>query len=333
MDNTVIQQGSFTSTGANVTLKLRNGVNWIKVYNYTQSANGTGSGQVVAAAWFTGMLQGSALVVTKTATTLASINSVITTGGFTIVDSSVQQLGPLQSTITAISTASTPVVTNSGTNGLVAGNVVRLFNVAGAQQLGGYDFTVGYNTLSTTTFSLDYMAQLSVAGTTGSFRLVPYTPLFYPTRRRITSISQAAQCVVVLSVTHGYQVGQSVRVLIPDSAWGMPEIDFMLGNIVAVNTATTGAGANSITLDINTTNFTPFTFPLSAQTPFSPAEIVPVGEDTALANSLSVNVLTDATINQGYIGVILGGGASGVAGANNDVIYWEAGSSFSVNGM
>lgn len=51
MDNTIIQQGKFTSTGANVTLQLRADTDWVKVYNYTQFANGTGAGQVVAALW------------------------------------------------------------------------------------------------------------------------------------------------------------------------------------------------------------------------------------------------------------------------------------------
>lgn len=328
MDNTIIQQGSFTSTGANVTIALRSDVDWMQVYNYTQMANGTGSGQVIWSYWQRGMAAGTGLANTKTMTTLATVGDAYASGGFTLIDTSVQSPGPLNATITAVSNASIPVVTNSGTNGLVAGNVVRLINVAGAHQLDGYDFTVGYNTLSTTTFSLDYMAQI-VAGTTGSWRLIPYNPIFYPARRRITKISKAAQAVITLSVTHGYQVGQAVRILVP-AAFGMVEMNNLLGNIVAVNTTTTSG--NTITVDIDSTGFTTFAFPLTAAVPFTPAEVVPVGEDTALALADNVNILTDSTINTAYIGMILAGGG-GPAGAASDVIYWVAGKSFSVNNI
>lgn len=329
MDNTIIQQGSFTSTGANVTLAIRSDVDWIQVYNYTQFAAGTGSAQVVWSYWQRGMAAGTGLAYTKTASTLAAIPAALTGGaGFTLIDSSASLPGPLNATITAISNASIPVVTNTGTNGLVAGNVVKLINVAGAQQLGGYDFTVGYNTLSTTTFSLDYMAQI-VAGTTGSWRLIPYSPLFYPSRRRITKITKASSAVITMSVTHGYTVGQAVRIVVP-AAFGMVEINNLVGNITAINTNT--SSGNSITVDIDSTSFTTFAFPLSSTVAFTPAEVIPVGEDTALANSLAVNVLGDSTINTGYIGIILNGGAGSPAGANADVVYWVAGKSFSNNG-
>lgn len=332
MDNTILQQGSFTSTGNNVTLAIRSDVDWIQVYNYTQFAAGTGSGQVVWSYWQRGMAAGTGLAYTKTATTLAAIPAALASGGFTLIDSSVTAPGPLNATITAISNASIPVATNSSTIaslGLVAGNVVRLINVVGGQQLGGYDFTIGYNTLGTYTFSLDYMAQI-VTTTTGSWRLIPYNPLFYPSRRRITKITKASSAVITLSVTHGYTVGQAVRITVP-AAFGMVEMNNLVGNITAINTNT--SSGNTITVDIDSTSFTTFAFPLTAAGPFTPAEVVPVGEDTALANSLAVNVLGDSTINTGYIGIILGGGAASPAGASSDVIYWVAGKSFSNNGV
>ena len=326
MDNSVLQQGSFVSTGANTTLQIRSGVDWLKVYNYTQCANGTGAGQVVESYWQLGMAQGTGLAWTKTETTLASVATALTSGGFTFVDSSIDTPGLLQATISAISDASIPVVTNTGTNGLLPGNVVRLQNVAGAQQLGGIDFTVGYNTLSTTTFSLDYMAQI-VAGTTGSWRVIPFDPIFYPRRRVITKISKATQAVVTLSVTHGYTPGQLIRMHVP-AAFGMTEMDGLSATIVAVNTTTTSG--NTITLDIDSSAFTTFAWPLSSNLAFTPAEVVPYGEDTAFANANSLPVLDDATINEGYIGIVLGGGAASPAGAASDVIYWVAGTSSSV---
>ncbi len=328
MDLTILQQGRFTSTGASVTLPIRSEVDWMMVYNITQAAASQTTAVGVKYYWQNGFPAGAKWTTFKSnAADAANLEQYITSNGFTLVDSSVQTPGVLNSTITAISNASIPVVTNTGTNGLTAGAIVRLFNVAGAQQLGGIDFTVGYNTLSTTTFSLDYMTQI-VAGTTGSWRLIPYDPIFYPRRRYITNITQAAQAVVTLSVTHGYQVGQSVRVVVP-AACGMVEINNLEGTIVAINTNT--SSGNTITLNINSTGFTAFAFPLTAAVPFSPAEIVPIGEDTGFALSQGANILSDATVNEAVVGMLLQGGVNCPAGANDDVIYWVAGQSFSVS--
>jgi hypothetical protein len=38
MDNTIMQQGSFKSTGANKILKIRSGIDWFRVVNITQAA-------------------------------------------------------------------------------------------------------------------------------------------------------------------------------------------------------------------------------------------------------------------------------------------------------
>lgn len=327
MDNTIIQQGKFTSTGAAVTLQLRSDVDWLKVYNYTQFASGTGNSQVVAAIWQRGMAADTGLVYTKTVTTLAAVPAALSSGGFTLIDSSVQTPGTLNATITAISSASIPVATNSGTNGLSAGDVVRIINVTSAQQLGGIDFTVGYNTLSSSTFSLDYMAQI-VAGTTGSWRKINFNPIFYPRRRVITKITKAASAVVTLSVTHGYTVGQEVRFQVP-ADFGMVEMNGLLGTITAINTTTTSG--NTITVNIDSSAFTTFAWPTTSSTAFTPAEVIPVGEDSAQAISSAVDTLGDATINTGYIGIKMAGGAAAPAGAASDVIYWQAGKSFSVD--
>lgn len=328
MDLTILQQGRFTSNGSAKTLQIRSDVDWMKVYNVTVAAASQTTAVGVEYYWQRGFATGAKWTYFKSnAANAANLSQYITSNGFTLVDSSVNPNGVLNATITAISNAAIPVVSNSGTNGLSAGDVVRIINVAGAQQLGGLDFTVGYNTLSSGTFSLDYMAQI-VAGTTGSWRKINFDPLFYPRRRTITKITQASQAVITLSVTHGYKVGQAVRIYVPD-VFEMTEMNGLLGNIVAIDTTTTTG--NSITVDIDSSAFTAFSWPLSAEVPFTPAEVVPVGEDTAEALALGQDILSDATVNTGYIGMVLAGGANCPAGANNDVIYWVAGKSFSVD--
>lgn len=328
MDGTIIQQGRFTSDGNLKTLEIRSDIDWMCVYNVTVGAASQTTAVGVKYYWQRGFPNGAKWTMFKSnAANAANLDQYLTSNGFTLVDSASNPNGVVNATVTAVSNAAIPVVSNSGTNGLSAGDIVRMINVAGAQQLGGYDFTVGYNTLTSGTFSLDYMAQI-VAGTTGSWMKVKFDPIYYPRHRYITAISRASQAVVKLSVTHGYKVGQLVRFIVP-AEFGMSEMDGLQGSIVAVDTTTTSG--NTITVDIDSSAFTAFAFPLTADVPFSPAIVVPVGEDTAEALAANQDILSDATINTAYIGMQLAGGANNPGGANNDVMYWVAGKSFSVD--
>jgi len=330
MDNTIIQQGRFTSTGASVRVPIRSDVDWMAVYNVTQAAASQTTAIGVKYYWQRGFPAGAKWSTLKSnSANAANLEAYATTLGFTLFDTSLQTVGSLNATITAISGAAIPVVSNSGTNGIAVGDVVRITNAVGGAQLGGIDFTVGYNTLTSGTFSLDYMPQI-VASTTGDWRKINFQPLFYPRRRVITNITTASQAVVTLSVVHQYIVGQSIRMVVPD-VFGMTEMDGILANIVAVDeTPTTG---NTITIDVDSSAFTTFAFPLTAISPFTPAETVPVGEDTSSALALGADILADATVNRGSIGMMLQGGSSCPAGADNDVIYWVAGKSFGVDNL
>ena len=329
MTGTTNQGGTFTSTGSNVYIPLISGVDWMRVYNLTQMAASQTTALGVEYFWQYTLPQNSQIAYLKAeAADAANLTQYTATGGgFSYYNNTILTPGTLVSTITAISNASIPVVTNSGTNGLVPGSVVKLINITGGQQLGGIDFTVGYNTLSGTTFSLDYMPEI-VAATTGSFRVIPFNSFFYPSRRTIASISQASQAVVVTTVAHSYEIGQTIRMSVP-SAMGMVEMDGLLGTIVAVNYSTT---VNSFTININSSAFTAFAWPTTGEfAAFTPAEAIPVGEDTADALSQGVDILSDATVNEGSIGIILTGGAGYPGGAADDVLIWEAGTYFNVS--
>lgn len=346
MADAIILQGRFTSTGKDTTVELRSGIDWMRVYNYTVANASQTTAVGVEYYWQRGFADGYGWEYKKSnAANAANLSSILTSGGFTYVDSSLSPLGAYNSTISAVSNAAIPVATNTGTNGLVAGDVVRLYNVAGAQQLGGYDFTVGINSLSGTTFSLDYMPAI-VAGTTGSWRKIKFDPIYYPRHRSITKAIVATsgtaasgnpamaanQLLVTLSVEHGYKVGQQVRFNIP-AAFGMVELDGLAGNIIAVGDSDANSQTNTIRVDIDAQSFTTFSFPLTAAAPFSQALVVPIGMDTPLAITDQVDILSDATVNDGYIGMILSAGANSPAGSANDVIYWIAGKSFSVDNL
>jgi hypothetical protein len=323
MDGTIIQQGRFTSAGTAVELQIRSDVDWMRLINYTVAAASQTTAIGVEYFWQRGMAADTGIEYKKSnAANAANLTAALASGGFTLLDTSTSPVGSLNATITAISTAATPVVSNSGTNGLVAGDVVRIINTAGAQQLGGFDFTVGNSTLSSGTFSLDYMAQLGGAGTTGSWRKIKWDSPFYPRRRFVTKITKASSAVITLSVTHGFTAGQAVRILVP-AAYGMTEMNNLIGNITAVNTTT-----NTITVDIDSQAFTTFAFPVTGAVPFTAALVVPVGET---ANGTYANSLDDATVNTSFIGMLLAAGVNSPAGSTSDVIYWTAGKSFSVS--
>lgn len=327
-DNTIIQQGFFTSTGAAQIIQLRSGVDWMKVYNTSVAAANQTTAVGVEFYWQAGFPQGAQWEYLKSnAASAANLSQYLTSGGFTYIDSSLFNYGAVHATTTAISTATIPVVTNSGTNGLIAGQVVRLLNQAGAPQFGGIDFTVGLSTLTSTTFSLDYAPTLAVAGTTGSWMLVNTDPLFYPRRRFIYAIALGGDTIgVATTVPHGYQVGQQVRFNIP-AIFGTVQLNGLQGAIVAVD------APDSFFVAIDGDAFTAFSFPVAADVPYTPAQVVPIGENTPVALQYGENILSDATVNQGFIGMSLAAGANSPAGVNTNVIYWVAGKSFSNNGL
>ncbi len=325
MDGTIIQQGRFISTGATTEIQIRSDVDWMEILNYTIADADQTTAIGVKYYWQRGMVVDTGIEYKKSnAANAANLIDAMASGGFTLLDTSGSPLDSVNSTTTAISNAAIPVVTNSGINGLVAGDVVRIINTTLAQQLGGFDFTVGHNTLTDTTFSLDYMSQI-VAGTAGSWRKINFQPQFYPRRRFITGMTAASNMVITMSVTHGFTVGQAVRLIVP-AGYGMVEANTLIGNITAIDTTVTTG--NTITVDIDSSAFTAFAFPVTADVPFTPALVIPVGET---ANEASANLLDDATDNVSFIGMQLAAGVDSPAGVVSDQIYWKAGKSFSID--
>ena len=325
-------QGRFTSTGIAKVLQIRSDLDWMFVRNETVSyAAGAGTGAEFY--WQRGDTQGRGTIYTKTAVTNAlAIGQIAANAGFFLADSSINIPGASVA-LTGITNGAPPVVNTGNTSGLANGDIVRIFNTEGAEQLGGIDFTIGA-LIANTSFTLAYMSAIVDADPgAGTFRRIPYNPLYYPPVRIITNITQATQAVVTLSVTHQYKVGQKIRFVIPTvtaAQYGMTELNGVEATILAVNTTT-----NTITVDVDTTGFTAFAFPLAAAfiQGFTPAQVVPVGQNTGVSRQLGFNDLSGSTVNTGFIGIVLQAGTGSPAGVNNDVIYWLAGKSFSVDNL
>jgi hypothetical protein len=304
--------GYFTSTGAPVTIPVRSDIDYFELTNFTQYASGTGSSQVIKSYWQRGFASDAALIDTKTITTLATVADDVTSGGFTLVDTSLGQNSQAAAVAYSAATNATPVVVSTAsTAGMVdSSTVVRIFNPA-AYQLSGMDFTVG-TIVANTSFQLKFMpAPGDAAPGAGTYRIINYDPVYYPRRRFITKITLGSTTDVQMSVTCSYNVGEKVQLVVP-TAFGTKELNGKVGQITAINTTT-----NTITLDIDSSTMTTWAFPRASVVPFTFAQVVPVGEIPTL--------VTSATQNQSVIGMKVG---SSVCGSASDVMYWRAWKAF-----
>jgi hypothetical protein len=291
--------GTFVSAGTLLPISLPTGYDSIELLNITDIGSAAAATPVMKARGTSAMASGSAYYSTKTnGAATCDLEITTATGGFTFVqDSGALGLGA-NVAITAISQAASAVV-NTGTTPLV-GSVVRIYSPTSMLQAGGIDYTVTA-TNPGVTMTLGYLnsAGFAAAATGGSYRTVPTDPRFYPRARTITAISQAASAVIQLSVTHGYTVGQKVRILC-SAAYGMTEIDGQLATITAINT-----GTNTITVNIDSSGYSAFAYPTSAVAALgtTPPQIIPIGEAAVTPYG---NLLDDATINLSFSGVVIG---------------------------
>lgn len=365
MDGTILSQGTFTvgATVVNQIVQIPSNADWMKVYNYTQFGNigtpGTDTG--IEFYWQRGMAPGTGIVFYGANGVRTLSADTLVSGGFTLYDPSGQSgsnaaplLGAAVAT-TASTNATRPQVSTASTAGIAVGTVVRMSNTA-QTDVNGIDMVVGAVTLNTNftllTASNPLATAPGVVGGAGFYRIVNVDSPFYPRKRVVVKITQAVNPQVSTAIAHGLTPGQAIRFNIP-AVSGMTQLNPTPQNNYQYATVLTVVDDYNITIDINTTNFTAFTWPTSVpnQTPCSFPELHPVGENTAQALILpgsqvptvggiqipntNTGILADSTVNTLYLGMILGTGGlglsvnaaiSGPAGtATADVMYWVAG--------
>jgi hypothetical protein len=252
--NTQILQGAFTSPGGTVRLELSPSVDWVEVYNITTMAAG-GAGTGVQFKWFRGFPDAACIEYQKLAADDSMLPIYNTTGGFTLFDNATDPLLGPEIAITGITNATPPVTTLVATAGLFEGDVVKFINVPGAQQFGGIDFTID-TIVANTSFECPYAPTIVATGAVaGNIRRLSRDRIYYPRTRYISAITQAANAVVTLTVTHDYSVDEVIRLQVP-ADFGMTEINGLSATIIAIDAAN-----NTITLDIDSTAFTAFAWP------------------------------------------------------------------------
>lgn len=331
-----ILSGTFTSNATSQLVNVPLDIIKFEIFNETYFGATTADTRCEGAFWIKDLAAGSAYRWNKTsgAATIALTN-MVTTGGFTLIDPTAAQLQAVL-TGTAVSQAAPASVTSAGTGTLVNNDIVRVYKVTGMQQIAGMDFSVS-SVVANTSFSLTNIdsSAFGAAGTAISYQKLNYQDKYYPRRRFITNIgASGTSAIITMSVTHGFTVGQAVRIIVPTafvssgtnpfSATGTQASTAVPATITAIN-ATDGSGfTNTITVNVNVSGFT-FAFPTSATAASGVTfpQVVPVGEaaTTAAGSTNAANLLDDATVNQGVGQMFM---ASSLLGANNDIYRWIA---------
>lgn len=110
-------------------------------------------------------------------------------------------------------------------------------------------------------------------------------PIYMPAVRDITAITQTNPAVITTSFPHTYLTGLIVRLNIPLD-YGM-RVGRFKGTITVLSTT-------SFSIPLNATALDPFVIPTEAlgQPELNVAQVIPIGEETAILTQSFVNILT-----------------------------------------
>lgn len=331
---TIIDGGSFTSTGAGVKVLLPSSADYFQTWNITQMPLAPATPVVIKGEWF-----GSKFGFGQTAandgirwkksanTSVLTMDTFATStasNGFTYITESPVVEAQAANAITAITAASPAVFTQ--TNTYSEGDIIRIYGTTGMLQYGGIDVQISSVSGSGYT-AIGLRAAGLTAGTAGFTRRISTFNAVDPEYMYVTEITKATQAVVRTSIdpTLYYVVGMKVRFSVP-SSFGMTQIDGLTGTITALSSAN-----YTMTVDIDSSAFTTFAFPLTTQSPTARlfATIAPAGASTTFNPTTNVYTGYNFSLQPFHTGqfvpyMYLSGGAQSPAGAAADQINWAA---------
>jgi len=315
----VIARGDFVSDGVGEIINLPSSTERFEILDVTNiSKNPLVAADFIRGYWQLGMPAGFGISEDVSAAPPILDTSGLAVGGLTLTNTSLQAPGaPVAST--SITAANPAVVATGTTAPLVAGDVVRLINQTGMQQVSGMEFTID-TIVAGVSFNLSFLNTVAFAApaAAGIYRRIVNPPQYSPRQFTITNISLAAQALVTLSVTHDIQIGEELAFVLPD-AFGMVEMNGLRGRVVAIGAADASGYVNTITLDIDSSAFTAFAFPTTALFQATAPQVVRFG-------SLAAGVVA-ATDNVSALQIELG---AGFVGAAADEMQWIAMSGISL---
>lgn len=271
----VIDSGSFTSDSS---LSKQVAVTDQPDFFILKNEGSWGNDTAVTAieSWFkSGMTQGSAKTKDQAVTTGILSTNVVTTGGFTFIDTANPPVYAALATTAITASAGTFIVTMANTGNIAVGDWVLLYATTGALQIAGYKFQVTAVTANTS-ITLGYMASsgITFAADATAGQVKKYIPnRMYPRTSLIANITAATQAVVSFTGKNDYTPGEILSFRVPEE-FGMQEMDLVQARVLTV---TNSATVSSVTLDWNSSGYTAFTYPTSAQAlaGVSPAIAVP----------------------------------------------------------
>jgi hypothetical protein len=323
---------------------------WVFVKDTTNWGAQSTAANPIYSEWFSSMPQGSYLALGQPSSTGAGVTTYASqglSGGFTFIN----QTAPPTFTKVAITAVNgtTFVVSTGSTAGISVGDTVRLINVVGAQEISGSNLYQVTALTANTSITLGYAASAVTAGlviangTTGFYQKV-YPGQFVPNTLPVAYITQATQAVVYFFRQNPYSPGELVDFQIP-TPYGMTQLSnltaksgsgALTGNpsgaarVLSVTNSTT---VSSITIDVDTTGFTAFQFPISAAFAggASPAVCIPAGSGVVPLNGSPTipasppgTNLVDAFDNKSQYIMNIGLSAVGVASATMEVFAFKS---------
>ena len=294
-----IAAGSFVADNTPKLLPFAGQPDIVRLYYQGDSSGDiwVGATGTKEAFWNRNMPNGSAMLTVGVGSNdQKSFITALVGTGVSYYDPEFGQLGVARN-ITGIAFA-TGVVTTAANHGYVTGDVVLITGTTGMLQIAGMYFQV--TVLSPTTFTLNGLntVPFGANATAGVARKVLYPGIWQPQSCLITNITQAADAVITTSVNHGYVAGQLIYLAVAPQ-FGMSEAS---GKITKIKSVT----ANTMTVELDTSGFTAFAFPGSAQGPFDFPNLSNYGADSSL--------VLNAYRNDAVAGVYLGSAVCGTSG-------------------
>lgn len=323
---TIIDQGSFTSAGVGVKINLPSSADYFKVMNLTQLATTQATGRGVMFEWYKGLVADDKAIEWKKTNSTDAMNLVlVSSGGFTYVETSPVVEAQAANAITAITQANGAVV--SQVNTYSEGDFIRIYDVTGMLQISGMVFQI--SSVSGAGYTLNGLnsSGFAAAATGGHTRRISKAAAVEPQFLYVTAISQAAQAVVTFSIDPSlyYAVGMKMYFSVP-SSFGMVEMNGLTGTILSVDSAN-----YQVTVDINSSAFSAFAFPASTASPTAQlwAIAAPAGVQTSVDPTTLVQTGYNFQLQPFRTGqftpyMYLASGAQSPAGSNGDVVVWQA---------
>lgn len=311
-----IQTGTFIADGSDKNILLYADVDRVVVENQTEII-ATNSGHGFRYTWYLGL--GTSMV--KEYHPAADHTCAIDTVSDAILPVSVFSIRDSLTflSVTAGTNSTQPVYSTADTTDLETGSIVRLYDTDQVN-LNGLDFSIS-NVVTNTSFTLENTLATApgiIAGASGKYMAVSYSSdqfdLFAPYEINISNITKATQAVVTTLTDHQIPEQMLVKFEAP-SVYGMVEIDGLVGNVSSVTD-------NTFTVDIDSTGFTSFKFPVYTDYPFDFATAYMVDIDESPVNKEFEPYYPKES--NGYVSMTLRTGTDKPAGSSGDVIRWTA---------